>query len=204
MMLTFYKLNSNKKRIKVKNKNINEKRRILWYTMINNNKNLFLLIFIYCFCGIIGYICLKYIFNIIDVYYDFVIYILLIIYILLAIFYLYKKQNLIIVLYYITLFIFLFFRKSEGNYNFNFYILKWLQNINNPIIFLNIIGNIILFIPMGFYTRNVLISFLVIFILEVMQLLLGKGVFDIVDIFLNMIGVIVGNIEDILWKKIKK
>lgn len=175
----------------------------MWYTMINNKKILFLLLGIYIILGIVGYIIFKYIFSIIAVYYEFDIIILGILYLLFGIFYIYKNKVGMKIIYYVFLLILLFFRKSEGNYNFNFYIFKWIQNMDNKIIFINVIGNILLFIPMGVINKNILYSLFIIILIEFLQLILNKGIFDIVDIFLNMIGVIFGLIGVMIWKKIK-
>ena len=74
----------------------------------------------------------------------------------------------------------------------------------NKVIFLNILGNIILFIPMGIINKNILKSFIIILIIELSQILLKKGIFDIVDIVLNMLGALVGFIGAKIWMKIIK
>lgn len=150
------------------------------------------------------YSVFNYIFNIINVYYKWNIIILIILYLLLGLFCLLKDNKGIKIIYFLFLFVILFLRKGEGNYNFNFYIYKWLQNINNKIIFINVIGNILLFIPMGIINKNILTSLFIIILIELLQLILNKGIFDIVDIFLNMIGVFIGIIGVMIWKKIKK
>lgn len=150
------------------------------------------------------YSIFNYIFNIINVYYKWNIIILIILYLLLGLFCLLKDNKGIKIIYFLFLFVILFLRKGEGNYNFNFYIYKWLQNINNKIIFINVIGNILLFIPMGIINKNILTSLSIIVLIELLQLILNKGIFDIVDIFLNMIGVFIGIIGVMIWKKIKK
>ena len=74
----------------------------------------------------------------------------------------------------------------------------------NKVIFLNILGNIILFIPMGIINKNISKSFIIILIIELSQILLKKGIFDIVDIVLNMLGALVGFIGAKIWMKIIK
>ena len=72
----------------------------------------------------------------------------------------------------------------------------------NKIVFINIIGNIILFIPMGIIMKSLnvrLIEFLIlilfiIFLIELTQYISKRGVFDISDIILNYIGCILGYI----------
>lgn len=81
------------------------------------------------------------------------------------------------------------------------YLFKWIEIIfTNKIVFINIIGNVILFIPLGVFIRfvnikiyySLLIVTIVIVNLELIQYIYKTGVFDIVDIILNVIGVIIG------------
>lgn len=172
--------------------------------MINNIKRKYLNIIILLIIGIIYTFTLKYIFDIIDVYDDCVLYILIIIYLLFSISVYFKKILYCKILYYIFLFIFLFLRNSESGYNFNFYLIDWMKYFfNNKIILINTLGNILLFIPMGLFNKKIIYSFFVIILIEFFQLLLKKGIFDIVDIVLNLIGVIFGFLGVFLWKKIK-
>jgi len=95
--------------------------------------------------------------------------------------------------------IFLIFRqKSNDNVNFNFYLVEWLKLIRtNEIVFINIIGNFVLFIPLIFYLNKkfaILKIIILILLLELLQLITKRGVFDIVDIILNLFGVFIGTI----------
>lgn len=112
----------------------------------------------------------------------------------------FKKYKLSIAFYILMLFIFLTFReKVEVSHNFNIYLGKWLKIIDkNETVFINVFGNIFLFIPLTFLFLVVekkslicLVSmfFLVLFF-EFIQLITKTGVFDVVDILLNMIGII--------------
>ncbi|MBP3961307.1 VanZ family protein [Paenibacillus lignilyticus] len=65
----------------------------------------------------------------------------------------------------------------------------------------NIVGNVAVFVPFGLsipylyrirIVRLTLLSVAVLFILELLQLLLHRGSFDIDDILLNTVGVLVG------------
>ena len=160
--------------------------------MINNIKRKYLNIIILLIIGIIYTFTLKYIFDIIDVYDDWVLYILIIIYLLFSISVYFKKILYCKILYYIS------------GYNFNFYLIDWMKYFfNNKIILINTLGNILLFIPMGLFNKKIVYSFFVIILIEFFQLLLKKGIFDIVDIVLNLIGVIFGFLGVFLWKKIK-
>ena len=60
-------------------------------------------------------------------------------------------------------------------------------------IFINVIGNLILYIPLYILMNNnkVFSLLILIIILELLQYILELGVFDIIDILLNFIGVII-------------
>ena len=86
--------------------------------------------------------------------------------------------------------------------------------LTSPLFFKNIVGNILLFIPLGFLTTYklnlkhfysiILLSWYFSFFIESIQLLIGR-VFDIDDILLNTLGGITGYlIYQILFKKLKK
>lgn len=75
------------------------------------------------------------------------------------------------------------------------------MNIDIPI--KNLVGNFILFLPMGIYLpfltkkmdkTNTFSIFMIIllFIIEVVQLVTRRGSFDIDDFILNMIGALIG------------
>ncbi len=77
------------------------------------------------------------------------------------------------------------------------------NTINTSIVIENIIGNILLFLPMGFFLpcltskiRNlpkaILVGFVIILSVELIQLFSLLGSFDIDDIILNLLGLIAG------------
>ena len=90
-------------------------------------------------------------------------------------------------------------------------------NITSRLFFKNILGNILLFLPYGFFTSYLLqnrkysLSFMLTFIasfsIEVVQLIIGR-VFDVDDIILNIcggsIGFLIFYIIDVLWDKLPK
>lgn len=81
--------------------------------------------------------------------------------------------------------------------NTKLYIFDWLKIITkDKIVFINIIGNIILFIPMGYLFKtlkiNLLYSIIPILLIEIIQYFTKLGIFDFTDILLNMIGTILG------------
>lgn len=106
--------------------------------------------------------------------------------------------------YLLMLIIFMTFReKVDISYNFDWYLWKWLKVIDkNKTVLINVFGNIILFFPVIVailsIKENYFISFLVttiiIILLELVQLISRRGVFDLVDIVLNVFGIIIGMI----------
>lgn len=104
-------------------------------------------------------------------------------------------DKIALVSYILFTLVFLFYRKKvEVNINLKFYLFTWLKIIlKNKIVFINILGNILLFMPFVFFLKSkyyLLIIVLLVFGLELMQYLSRRGVMDIVDITLNLIGVI--------------
>lgn len=99
----------------------------------------------------------------------------------------------------------LFYRRSASGFNFDFYLWDWLNYIgSNKIVLLNVVGNIIIFIPLGIYLKDIIIGLLLIILLEFLQVTFQRGMFDIVDIFLNTIGYLIGSVKVALWKKTKE
>lgn len=87
----------------------------------------------------------------------------------------------------------------------------YLKNITEPYAFKNIIANILVFIPLGFFVSNknsknvfeaLIICLGVILSIELIQLLFKIGFFDVDDIILNFIGSLIGmGINKILIKE---
>lgn len=87
----------------------------------------------------------------------------------------------------------------------------YLKNITEPYAFKNIIANILVFIPLGFFVSNknsknvfktLAICLSVILSIECIQLLFKIGFFDVDDIILNFIGSLIGmGINKILIKE---
>ena len=70
---------------------------------------------------------------------------------------------------------------------------------------LNVYGNILLFIPMGYFLKDkISYGTIIIIFLELMQYITSRGLFDIVDIVLNHIGLYIGWMGVKIWEKIKK
>lgn len=111
-----------------------------------------------------------------------------------------NKIGLIIV-YSIILFLTLFVRKKYDTfqYNFEFYLLEWVKKMFvDKVVFVNLMGNLVLFMPLGFILSkinknklcNILIGMGIVIVLELCQFISKRGVFDIIDILLNGIGLI--------------
>lgn len=121
-----------------------------------------------------------------------------------------KKYKLSFVLYIFLLLVFLCFRKRTANtYNFNLYLGDWLKIIDkNETVFINVFGNFVLFIPLTFILillklevlKIIIYEFALVLILEIMQLITRTGVFDIVDVLLNMSGVMIVLIKELALK----
>ena len=115
----------------------------------------------------------------------------------------YKEIIMFIFVFYI-LFLYYMVTFKDNNYGVNnFIIFKEIlrYNIKSPLFFRNVIGNILLFIPLGlfltYYKKNssffhtFLFSIIVSFLIELIQSMIGRT-FDIDDIILNLIGSITG------------
>ncbi|MBS5852762.1 MAG: VanZ family protein [Staphylococcus sp.] len=109
------------------------------------------------------------------------------------------------IIYVILLYLVLFNREKfdESIYSDGTYIIKWIKLIfTNKIVFINLIGNILIFVPLGIFLKyfkiQLISAFMIIIILvisiESLQYLTKRGIFDIIDIFLNIIGAIIGYI----------
>jgi glycopeptide antibiotics resistance protein len=68
----------------------------------------------------------------------------------------------------------------------------------------NIVGNVLIFIPFGMYAKNIFKGLGFIIVAEFLQVFFRRGMFDVVDIFLNMLGFIIGSLGVFLWMKITK
>ena len=97
--------------------------------------------------------------------------------------------------------------RDSGYWNYNLYpfrtIRPYLESILNSYAYMNIFGNIVPFVPMGFLIPiiskkyiNALITFFISLIciigIEIFQFITMLGFFDIDDILLNAVGCIIG------------
>ena len=104
------------------------------------------------------------------------------------------KKGLLIIGYLLSIItIILVRRRSDKIVNDEFYIIDWIKLIfENEVVFINVIGNIVLYIPLYILLDGKFIIILVlIIVLELLQYILELGVFDIIDILLNITGLII-------------
>ena len=122
--------------------------------------------------------------------------------------------NFLVIIYPLFLIINLYFRIpfNKQSISTDFYLKEWFKILlTNKIVFINLVGNIILFIPLGYILNTlninkiikILIGILLIFLLELIQFFTKLGIFDIIDIILNTIGIIIGLFikRSIVWMK---
>lgn len=98
-------------------------------------------------------------------------------------------------------------QRTDVSYNIIFFktILKYIQNSNHisfDVLLYNLVGNVAAFMPLGFLlplafrrfnaVKTYLVAFILILFAEVLQLVSRRGVFDVDDLLLNMLGSIIG------------
>lgn len=159
-----------------------------------------MLIIMYILFAPFYYFGIKEIVTSLDVFYPNIVFVLMLLYCLFVFTLYVNKEKWQFIVYLLGLLCILFYRKSKVGYNFTFYLLDWVNYIfKNKTIAMNIIGNILIFVPLGYYLRNVGLSVTSVVCLELLQVLFKRGMFDVVDIFLNIIGVLIGVV--IIWMK---
>jgi len=116
---------------------------------------------------------------------------------------LYKELiHLSFIIYILSLFYIVTFQDvNYGQSNFTLFKEMFRYEIGSPLFVKNVLGNILLFIPLGFYIchylkpKNILFPAIIIIIsstvIEFTQLKIGR-VFDVDDIILNIVGGVVG------------
>lgn len=126
---------------------------------------------------------------------------LFIIYLLFVFALYFEKNEFINILYFVLLFVILFVRdKVDANINGKNYLLKWFKIIfKNKIVFINIVGNLVLYMPFMIiihnknngYINSFVITCFFIVLFEFLQMFFKRGVFDYNDIILNIIGTLI-------------
>lgn len=105
--------------------------------------------------------------------------------------------RLLWIIYFLVMFLLLFFRVYQDN-NINLNLLKPFNFETTNLSQVTL--NLILFIPIGYWlnwfkiSSALLISLLLITSIEILQLLIHRGIFDVVDILINTIGIMIGYI----------
>lgn len=126
---------------------------------------------------------------------------------------LYKEILSLLFIVYIILLFRLVTSSDMSSFGNNFIPFKEMfrYKTDNPLFYRNVIGNILLFIPFGFFTSyfiritkvryNLIISFITSTTIEIIQMCIGRS-FDIDDIILNVIGGFWGYILYLLVNKL--
>ncbi|MFA7435023.1 MAG: VanZ family protein [Bacilli bacterium] len=148
----------------------------------------FLIIF-----SIMFYFFITFITNTLNIFYPYTNVLLSGIFIIVVFTIYFKKYNYALISYIIFSLVFLFYRrKVSDNINSNFYLFEWLSLVfKNRIVLINLLGNLLLFMPYVFLIRSkyyLLIIICCILGLEIIQYITKRGVLDIVDIVLNIFG----------------
>lgn len=119
---------------------------------------------------------------------------------------LFDKKNpwyhLLLFTYFLLLISVLFIRppyKSHQYIDENYLKTWWKYLFKNRVVFINVVGNVLLFIPLGIILKinfkslvKYFLSLLIIIVLELIQLLTKRGIFDFNDIILNYGGSLLG------------
>lgn len=151
------------------------------------------------------FVLIKKIINTLDVFYQPALYVLMLLYLVFGYSLYIENIRWQFLVYILGLIVLLFYRKSAVGFNFKFYLWDWLKHIKtNDIVLINVIGNIIIFIPLGIYLKDIILGLLLIILLEYFQVTFQRGLFDVVDIFLNTLGYFIGSLEVTIWKRIKR
>ena len=160
-------------------------------------KTLFIL---YGISAFFYYLLMKQIVGTLDVFYEPTLYVLLTLYLVFGYTILIDNKRWQFITYVLWLATILFYRVSAVGFQLDFYLDDWLPFLfKNKVVTINVIGNILIFIPMGMYVKNVLLGFSLVTVIELLQVLVKRGMFDVVDIVLNTMGIILGVI--IVWMK---
>ncbi len=96
----------------------------------------------------------------------------------------------------------------DSHFNFRSFLPVWLNYFSNPLVKYYIVGNILVYLPFGFFIRyyksliySILYCILLIILFETLQGVTNLGYFDVDDILLNSIGGLFGIILMDIVKK---
>lgn len=151
-------------------------------------KKIFLIIL-----SILFYFTITYITNILNLFYPSTNILLSSLFIICLFLVYYKLDTLALITYFLFTLVFLFYRyKVDISVSRDFYLFKWVKILfTNKIVLINILGNLVLFMPYVLFIKSkyyIIIILWIILFLELMQYITKRGVFDIVDIYLNICG----------------
>lgn len=115
------------------------------------------------------------------------------------------SMSIVFVYYVILLFNMVIFARYDSVYGYNFILFKSiygaLKSDNLYFMIINILGNLLVFMPLEYFiinlfkvkkfSLNFMLSFVLILIIEILQFVFKVGVFDIDDILLSVLGMMI-------------
>lgn len=122
---------------------------------------------------------------------------------------LYNSKIIKIIGYIIALIVILLLRqRTNDKMNNNYHFIEWLKILfKNRVVFINVIGNYLLYMPLYYlcikddlifenkntsanYLNKIMIISIIILLVELLQYIFEIGIFDYIDIFLNILGIL--------------
>ncbi|ERJ10964.1 VanZ family protein [Haloplasma contractile] len=98
-----------------------------------------------------------------------------------------------------------------NSFNFDTYIILWLNYLHLELVQYNLLGNILVAVPLGIYIgfrksllEGITVSILVIHLAEFIQAITNLGFYDVDDLILNGIGALMGVLFITLFLKLKR
>ena len=138
-------------------------------------------------------------------------------------------SKFLFVIYLAVLLYFLFFSEEYGRnldvegfrYNIKLFFeirrfITYREQLGMAAVLTNLVGNVVCFMPFGFFLPNMyaifrrrgylvlLLGFLTTLSVEILQMCLKVGAFDVDDIFLNSCGVILGFLLNLILRKLRR
>lgn len=171
----------------------------------------------YIFLNIVFFVLIRFVISELNIFINYSVYMLTLIFSL-GLWYLMINKNYILVFYFYLMLVFgfMFLRKDvaiiDRAYNFDFYLFEWLRLLDIRIVLFNLVGNLVIFMPLiwflnYFFEKGLLINLgiciLIILLFEWLQAITKKGIFDIVDIILNISGMLLGVGFNVLLKGVR-
>lgn len=171
----------------------------------------------YIFLNIVFFVLIRFVISELNIFINYSVYMLTLIFSF-GLWYLMINKNYILVFYFYLMLVFgfMFLRKDvaiiDRAYNFDFYLFEWLRLLDIRIVLFNLVGNLVIFMPLiwflnYFFEKGLLINLgiciLIILLFEWLQAITKKGIFDIVDIILNISGMLLGVGFNVLLKGVR-